>query len=737
MALRPITATLLCYLIRQRERIVTKEELLETVWEDAAVSDNVLMQSVKELRRVFGDSPRNPAYIKTFPKRGYRWIFEPVNEVESSTPREEADFKVTPEPKRPWRLLTLPALLLIVLSTALLYWLNNQKDQTMAAGAEVLRVVVMPFLNQTGDEQYQWLEQGLSDMVAGQLGRGQRLETLPAMAAHTALAELGKRRDQLSTEDYKALLKEADAHVVLIGEVHRQDTRLRFDYLLQGRDRSERGSMSFGDLSSSVPELVSRLNRELLGEELEADPVYSRSEKANRDYARGLEALNTRGAPLARHYFEAALIHDPRFTWARAQLALAQYQLGAWDQSLENWRTVAGSEQVRSDITLRVFAANGIGSITLRRGDMESAGHHLAEAHRLCDDVKDTGLVAEVLFNMADLRMRQGKTEEFNALMKRVAEVSGSLQGLRGQADSLFYLGRNPYRHEGETAAQRDRLELALAYYRELGHLRRQAYTLLALGANNACAGDKRNHYITEALELFRALQDKAGTGLALGALGMTHIQGFVFDKAVEPLEQALEIVRDLKAVTSEARVLHMLGTAYLGKSVTSGKPEFRQPRDLLQQSLQLFERIGLDREKVEPHFVLILLGLEEGDHTAVRYHLDAARRLMPKGGKDYFDLFEARFNMDKGEWARAAALLEGLKFPGMEHLVLAYRARSAYEMGEYARAVTTIEDLRRNYPKKWTIDLQRRGEIYRAAQVDGVRRDLPAESGLLTAMVR
>ena len=60
---------------------VTKEELLQTVWRDTFVSDDVLKRSVSELRRVFGDDAHESRVIETIPKRGYRFVaaVEPAN----------------------------------------------------------------------------------------------------------------------------------------------------------------------------------------------------------------------------------------------------------------------------------------------------------------------------------------------------------------------------------------------------------------------------------------------------------------------------------------------------------------------------------------------------------------------------------------------------------------------------------------------------------------------------------
>jgi DNA-binding winged helix-turn-helix (wHTH) protein len=54
--------------------VVPKEKLLQAVWPDTFVSDDVLKRSVSELRHVFGDDAHESRIIETIPKRGYRLL---------------------------------------------------------------------------------------------------------------------------------------------------------------------------------------------------------------------------------------------------------------------------------------------------------------------------------------------------------------------------------------------------------------------------------------------------------------------------------------------------------------------------------------------------------------------------------------------------------------------------------------------------------------------------------------
>ena len=77
---------LLLYMIEQRQRLISKEELIENFWQDAAVTDNAIVQCVKEIRKALGDDPREPRFIRTIHKIGYRFIASVTEEPSAAEP---------------------------------------------------------------------------------------------------------------------------------------------------------------------------------------------------------------------------------------------------------------------------------------------------------------------------------------------------------------------------------------------------------------------------------------------------------------------------------------------------------------------------------------------------------------------------------------------------------------------------------------------------------------------------
>ncbi|MCB1042848.1 MAG: protein kinase [Acidobacteria bacterium] len=74
--MRPKVAHLLALFLENRGNLLTKSIIMERVWAETAVSDQVLFQAIRELRTHLGSSARDERFIQNFPKKGYKWVFE-------------------------------------------------------------------------------------------------------------------------------------------------------------------------------------------------------------------------------------------------------------------------------------------------------------------------------------------------------------------------------------------------------------------------------------------------------------------------------------------------------------------------------------------------------------------------------------------------------------------------------------------------------------------------------------
>ncbi len=106
-------------------QIVSREELTEEVWQGTFVTDEVLTQSVSELRKALGDDPREPRFIVTVPKRGYQLIVSPLRESPPSPERSTGEPTTGPHRKErvAWALFT------TILLLALFYFARAHRPQ--------------------------------------------------------------------------------------------------------------------------------------------------------------------------------------------------------------------------------------------------------------------------------------------------------------------------------------------------------------------------------------------------------------------------------------------------------------------------------------------------------------------------------------------------------------------------------------------------------------------------------
>jgi TolB-like protein len=75
-SVEPQVFSLLAYLIENRDRVISKEELMDSVWEGRIVSDATLNTRINMARKALGDSGKEQTVIRTIPRRGFRFVAE-------------------------------------------------------------------------------------------------------------------------------------------------------------------------------------------------------------------------------------------------------------------------------------------------------------------------------------------------------------------------------------------------------------------------------------------------------------------------------------------------------------------------------------------------------------------------------------------------------------------------------------------------------------------------------------
>ena len=83
IAVGPQVFDLLIYLVRNRERVVSKDDVLDAVWSGRTVSESTLTSHINAARKAIGDSGEEQRLIRTVARKGFRFVGG-VSEVQSS-----------------------------------------------------------------------------------------------------------------------------------------------------------------------------------------------------------------------------------------------------------------------------------------------------------------------------------------------------------------------------------------------------------------------------------------------------------------------------------------------------------------------------------------------------------------------------------------------------------------------------------------------------------------------------
>jgi len=296
----PQVFDLLDYLIRNRERVVSKDDLINAVWNGRIVSDAALTTRVNAARSAVGDTGDKQRLIKTLPRKGFRFV---------GTVQEAQRLAVEP-----------------VSSAA-----HGGDTKPTPNSAPRLSVVVLPFANLSGDAEQEYFVDGVTESLTTDLSR---IGGLFVIGRHTAFTYKDKALD------LRKIGRELNVRYALGGSVQRGGKRLRVNVQLIDAETgvqlwAERFDKPIADLFDMQDEIVSRLANALDAQLVEFEARRAKHSvhlDATDLYFQGIAHLN-KGVTLenltqARGFFERALALDPGSIEALVGTAIVDYSIG-------------------------------------------------------------------------------------------------------------------------------------------------------------------------------------------------------------------------------------------------------------------------------------------------------------------------------------------------------------------------------------------------------------------------
>jgi adenylate cyclase len=323
IAVSPKALDLLLLFAERPAALFTKDEILDALWPDVAVTDNALTQVISELRQALGDNPASPEFIETVPRRGYRFIATVEKRAAGHSPAGSSP--------------------------------SDPVTRTIA---------VTDFTNVTGDADLAWLSAGIAETVTNDLRSIRDLRVLdrtllagtPAAAFEHAQSGTPQRAATAGRDPHAR--PPAGLDLVVLGSYQRAGDKLRvtarvIDVRTRRAIAQAKADGALGDVFDVQDAIVRQLSTDL---QITLTPAASARiqarETSNLEAYRAstegrlkLETLDPAEIPGALADFERALSLDPRYALAHVGLAHAKF-----------WQFQASRAQVRPDVQALISA---------------------------------------------------------------------------------------------------------------------------------------------------------------------------------------------------------------------------------------------------------------------------------------------------------------------------------------------------------------------------------------------
>ncbi len=349
----PRVLELLVYLIRHRERVVSKDELLKQLWPHKYVTESALTRAIYEARRAVADDSQRQAIIKTVHSRGYQFVapvLEALTEAPPQVSQPEPPVVATaPKPQRRSLWPVAAVALAVALVAAVLAGIWSMRSP---AAVQRERVAIAPFGVAEDDQDLNWGELALPRLVADVLYERADVVAFPANRVRQSLQQRGLNADSPEAEQVRALRDVFGVEHVLFGSIGRENNLVYVEYDLVGVDGSHRtgraSARGTGGLATSLAQSVAGQMEHCYAAGIPVRKI-SPNEFANEAFARGLNALLGGQLEDALRYLETTLASAPENGWARYESANVLSLLGHWDDAAAAYDQARRSAEADGD----------------------------------------------------------------------------------------------------------------------------------------------------------------------------------------------------------------------------------------------------------------------------------------------------------------------------------------------------------------------------------------------------
>jgi len=631
ISLPPKAFETLLILVQHSGHVLTKDELIKTLWPDSFVEENNLTQQISQLRRVLEDGADGQSYIETVPKLGYRFtpevreiVIGDGDQVASRRTRthivlreeeiEESDesLAVLPTTATAWTTTrvsprwkwTLASVAVVVVAIASLFVYRAVHPWPKADSAAVLAstpvaaqvkprhsIVVLGFSNLSGRSDEEWLSAALAEMLATELSAGGQLRVISGGDVHRIKSDLKLEGEQsLAKLTLNQIRKRVGADIIVAGsyvEIGREpNQQIRLDLHLQDANAGEtvystalsgKTQELFALVSRSGSQLRSKLGVPMLSdlEAAQEQATLPSTPEAARFYSQGLSRLRLFDAPAAEKSLSKAVSVDPNFALGHSALASAWSALG-YDEKAKSEARRALDLSPSLSRQEHLLVAGQYSELAREWGQAVATYQQLFGLFpdsvdyglRLASAQTSAGKGSDALATLDKLRKLPPPASQDPQIDLAQATAAESLGDFKQSLDASDRAIRN-----GETLSER--LLVARAWTKKSWALRRLGQP------GEAGAG------LLEAKRIFSQAGDMQGVGSTLRLLGGLYSEQGEYPQAERNFQEAITVFRRIGDRRSLAMSINGLATVRYERGDLAGA------KALYEQYLSIEQEVG------------------------------------------------------------------------------------------------------------------------------------------------
>jgi TolB-like protein/DNA-binding winged helix-turn-helix (wHTH) protein len=336
LALEPKAFRALLFLLHNPQKLISKDELLNSVWGNTAVTEASLTRSIWLVRNVLGDDTRNPRYIETVPTVGYRFIAPVVERIEpsgsevaevapgGSSPGTPDGGPGTRTPARRWIWMSMTAVALLAVVAV---WGVRHRSVT----PRIRSVTVLPLHDLSSVPNTEYFADGMTEELISDLSAIPELKVV----SDSSTAPVKDSPESLTETAHKL-----GVDAVVQGSVLRSSDKISVDIrLFDARSDRQLWAARFEDAPRNASALQKHIAAEIAarGQVLLTTTQQARlndtkplDPSAYDGYLQGRYLLSKRDADGAVKMFRRAVVLDPGYARSWAGLAAGLADQGSW-----------------------------------------------------------------------------------------------------------------------------------------------------------------------------------------------------------------------------------------------------------------------------------------------------------------------------------------------------------------------------------------------------------------------